>query len=281
VYDYGITELDSGELCAWVLTERADECLAAILRERCLNEEEVRELLAGIQPVVEFLRERQLAPARLTSAEVFACGDRIKLFPGFIDDTDADPAQLTALSREALTGTSLGASTGDWQPAETEVREDIEEPAAARIEALRPKYRRFAGLAIGGVLAAAALCALLVRGAHNDALVKASPQSFETQTIPVAGPGAVGSAKSAAETYPKAKKGWAVAAGSFEHAEDAEKLSQAVRKDHPKLGAKVFAASDRFVVLFAAGMTEAQAKRQLMRIKRQGAPRGTYAVRFD
>jgi hypothetical protein len=197
---------------------------------------------------------------------VFACGDRIKLFPDFVDASAAHPAQLDALAREA----------GGI----------VEEPIAAPPEPPRPRYRRFAGLAIGGALAAAALCALLVRGAHNDALVKVSPQSFETQTIPVAGPVPTATARPTTETYPRAKKGWAIAAGSFDQAEDALKLEAAIRRQHPKLGARVFASSepaggDRFAVLFASGLTEAQAKRELTRIKRQGAPRGAYAIRFD
>ena len=278
VYDYGITEFGPGDLRAWVVTERPEECLADILLERCLNEEEARELVAGVQPALEFLNERQLAPVRLTSAEVFACGDRIKLFPDFVDAAAADPTQLAELAREA--------STGSREPSGAQTAEVVEEPIAAVPETPRPKYRRFAGLAVGGVLAAAALCALLVRGAHNNALVKATPGSFETQTIPVAGPISVSAAKPNSETYPKAKKGWAVAAGSFEHAEDAVKLAAAIHSEHPKWKARVFtlsdrAATDQFVVLFASGMTETQAKRELTRVKRQGAPRGTYAIRFD
>jgi hypothetical protein len=58
-------------------------------------------------------------------------------------------------------------------------------------------------------------------------------------------------------------------------------LAAAMRKQHPKWNTKVFAGNDQYVVLFASGMTEAQARRELTRVKRQGAPRGTYAIRFE
>jgi hypothetical protein len=74
---------------------------------------------------------------------------------------------------------------------------------------------------------------------------------------------------------------------SFNREADAEKRSADLRKSHPRLDPKVYlstggaAGSTRFVVLFAAGLTEAQAKKQLPRTKRAGAPRGSYALRFQ
>jgi hypothetical protein len=312
IYDYGVTGTD-----AWVVTECPDECLAIILRQRSLTEDEVRELLNGVLPPLEFLGERKLAPAHLNAADVFACGDRIKLNPCLVEAAHRSADPLPNLILEALTGSTDPAGiarlntpfreivTSRWEidkirrvlagePVEEAQAERVREEAAIALNP-RPKYRKFAGVAIGGALGAAALCALLIRGAHHAALVQSSPQSFDTQTIPVPPLTPVPSDRPITQTYAGVSAGWAVVGGSFNRAQDAARRLALMKKEHPKLNAQVFSSSgsspisassqasggDRYVIIFASGLTEAQAKKQLARVRRAGAPRGTFALRFN
>jgi hypothetical protein len=69
--------------------------------------------------------------------------------------------------------------------------------------------------------------------------------------------------------------------GSFDNAADALKRVDEFRKEHSRLDAQVFRSHQRFVVLFASGLTEAQAKKQLARVRRAGAPKTTSISRFE
>jgi hypothetical protein len=79
-------------------------------------------------------------------------------------------------------------------------------------------------------------------------------------------------------------KGWAVAGASFTDFGDATEQAASLAKAHRRLYAKAYATDKtlhRFVITFATGLTEAQAKKQLARLRRGGAPRSTYITRFD
>jgi hypothetical protein len=167
----------------------------------------------------------------------------------------------------------------------------------------RPKYRKFAALAIGGAFAAAALCALLVRGAHHASDPQDPPsQSFEqktnltasqTQSAAPALSDATAKVARAQASYPIVKAGWAVVGASFQNegvsadnskvtsAEASAKRFAAAGKRHSGIVPQVYSSNHGLVVLFASGLTETEAKRQLARVKRAGAPRGTYITRFE
>jgi hypothetical protein len=325
IYDFG-----QDDLYAWIVMERGEECLADILRERTLNEEEARQMLDGIIPALEFLHDRHFAPAQLRPGNVFACGNQVKLSGDRIVAASAehDIAEFSLLVLQTLTGStdaagvgSLPAPFGDivrgqWDLARTKralagefdsVAGEPQVPTSLSSEirgtevpvATHPKYRKYAGLAVGGALAAAALCALLVRGAHHQTAAAPSANQGQAQNVqivtaaepaPPRGPEpSVASPVSASPVgaSPVAPAGWAIVGASFNREADAQKRAADLRKGHPRLDPKVYlstggaAGSTRFVVLFAAGLTEAQAKKQLPRTKRAGAPRGSYALRFQ
>lgn len=311
IYDFGVTDTH-----VWVVTERPDERLADILRERVLTEDETRELLTGLLPAIEFLSDRRLAPAHLDPARVFACGERVKFYPELIELNDPNhvSSQLASLLLEARTGSSdpkgvaaLNAPfrewvTGRWSP--EQIRRSlagepvaveqslpdqsadplVPQPVVTQPVVPQPRYRKFAGLAIGGALAAAALCALLVRGAHNSALVQTSPLSFDAQTIAATTPTPVPKNGTRPNSYPTVRSGWAITGGNYHREDDAIKHLAAIRKEHPKLDGQVFSSQNgsesRFVILFASGLTETQAKKQLARLRRAGAPRDINITRF-
>jgi hypothetical protein len=305
VYDYGQCDGGPSGLCAWVVGERADECLADVLRERTLSEEEVRELLYGLLPPLEFLRDRGLAPLNLNPAFVFARGNQIKLGPDRIGspDAQADQSALSKLILEALTGSIDEEAVprlnspfreivlGRWDSARVrsalsgEVVSEPEESSAPVSDRERtsrqPKYKKVAGLAIGGALASAVLCGLLIRGAHHS-----SEQSFEPQTIHVVPVPLAGGTnpKSGDKSYPAVRHGWALVAAAYNSSNEAARRAGAIDKEHPKLDAQVYSTGDStnpYVVLLGSGMTEAQARRQLVRARRAGAPSGAYIGHFE
>jgi hypothetical protein len=309
IYDFG----QEGNH-AWMVMERGEECLGEILKQRTLGEDEVRQLLEGMMPALEYLHDRQFAIARLQPSNVFACGDRIKLSADRIvaASHDSDAGQLSALILESLTGSKDAAGAGRlaspfreivrgrWDLSRTKralageivpeaLPPVLEKAPAGEPHAVvddggdgRPKYRKYAGLAIGGVLASACLCALLVRGARETSTAKQVP----AQTVQMAAPAPV-AVPEAAPLRPEIAQvpaGWAVVGASFTRQADAEKRAGEIRKAHSRIDAKVFqsnGAATRFVVVFATGLSEAQARRQLARSRRSGAPRGTYVTRFQ
>jgi hypothetical protein len=136
-------------------------------------------------------------------------------------------------------------------------------------------YRRFAGLAVGGALAAAAVCVLLIRGAHQGP----APSPVTIQAPPVA---TVAPANPVNKPIVAAvPAGWAVVGAAYRRPEDAEKRQAEIQKAHPKLTSRICAAGGRYLVLFGSGFSnEAQAKRQLASVRRGGAPRDSYLTRF-
>jgi hypothetical protein len=272
LYDYGYEGPH-----AWIVMERGEECLAEILERRTLDEDEARRLLDGIAPALEFLRDRQFALAQLTPSNVFACGDRIKLSPDRIvaASPESDAAQLGLLILEALTGstdpTGIDSLRGPFREIAQSSRPEFT-PIPEAEAVVQPRYRKYAGPAMGGVLAAAALCVLLIRGARESSTQPSPVSAPIAQTAPAAQP---------AVEIPQAPAGWAMVGGSFDNAADALKRVDEFRKEHSRLDAQVFRSHQRFVVLFASGLTEAQAKKQLARVRRAGAPKTTSISRFE
>jgi hypothetical protein len=181
-------------------------------------------------------------------------------------------------------------------PAATESAAQSEDDEGENFTGL-PKYRRYAGLAIGGALAAAALCALLIRGAHQApeptvqaAVTAPSGQTSLAQTPaqtsvrgPVTGQTET-TAPAATGNYTAAPAGWAVVGGSYGSATDAEKRLGEIVGRNSGLEAKVYStgiSAPKFTIVFASGLPEAQAKKQLARIRRGGAPRSTHLTRFE
>lgn len=163
------------------------------------------------------------------------------------------------------------------RPAPVEVKPRVPEFVPPPIE--QAKYRRFAGLALGGLLAAAAVCVLLIRSAHQAP----SPAPVTIQAPPPAAAPAVAAPAIAASKpgIAAVPAGWAVVGAAYRRPQDAEKRQVEMQKAHPKLSAHVYAAGGRYLVIFGAGFSnEAEAKRQLAGARRAGAPRDSYLTRF-
>jgi len=292
VYDFGQdtgTLKDAvfeGETIAWIVMQRWDECLGDILRARSLVDCEVEDLLDAIRPPLEFLREQKLSHRNVCASNIYACLEQIKLSPdriGAATDETVD-AQLQHLVREVSPTLNTPALNKPVLP-DHDPDLPTEEAPNAETGLYPPKYRKYAGLAIGGLLTTAAMCALLVRGAHQAAIApQASP--LVQVAAPPAGPSvpALPTAPDRVPEPPIAPRGWAVAGPSFNDFADATKQAESLAKAHRKLYAKAYATDKtlhRFVITFATGLTQAQAKKQLARLRRSGAPRTTYITRFD
>jgi serine/threonine protein kinase len=232
IYDFGQFSVN-GTHCVYVVTERPDENLAGVLRERALDETETRQILDGVIPALEFLHEQGYVHGRVKPAEVLACGETVKLNAAGVwlvsagrhsgDSSGlyaapetangkfgpaADAWSLAVLTLESLTRSpymseidrlrapfremvegglrgdpevrwtvrQMGLALAGSQEHEHELPRE-EKHAAPRVQEVatpfakppvpQAKYRRFAGLAVGGALAAAAVCVLLIRSAHQ------------------------------------------------------------------------------------------------------------------
>jgi hypothetical protein len=315
LYDFG-EDIIAGERIAWIVMERGDECLADILRTRHLEEEEVRVLMEGILPALDFLQERKLGHSEIRAANVIACGQQIKLTPDRITSAAAESGadQISRLILEALTGSPDEAGA---EQLATPFKEIVQEGSTWDLATLKaalsgelflepvapvtyaetvegkpqPKYRKYAGLAAGGVLAAAALCALLIRGANQPsptATATAVPEKVPAiAPVPVNQPAPLPAANrepARSSPQPLPPKGWDILTGPFASQADAEKRAQQFGKAHPGLEPKVYSAdkfSQHFVIVFASAPTLAQAKKQLIRLHRGGTPRGTHIAHFE
>jgi serine/threonine protein kinase len=313
--DFGESNTDD-EYWSYIVTEPSDDNLATVLRERALDESEVREVLNSVIPALEFMHAEGRVHRRVRPSEIFACGDTIKLSPvGSVDGAPplydapelsapgsetpgphsaADAWSVAVLTLECLTRSpyisemdrlthpfrelvergldpdpKTRATLADMKALLDGRPTQLAAPAAPPV----PKYRRLAGLALGGAMAAAAVCILLIRGAHQTP----GPAPVTIQAPP---PTARKEAQ-AAPSRDAIPAGWAIIGAAYSKKDEAERRATEIQKSHPRLSPSVFSAgSDRFLVVFGSGLSESQAKRQLQRARRSGAPRESYMSRF-
>lgn len=78
ILQFGETELGD-ETVGYAIMEKADDNLAAVLRHRPLDPDEMRELLDGVLPALEFLHAKGFVHSRLRPSNVVACGNTVKV----------------------------------------------------------------------------------------------------------------------------------------------------------------------------------------------------------
>lgn len=93
--------------CAYIVTERADDNLGEVLRDRALTPEEAREMLVPLLGVMRYLHERGFTHGELRPENLMAFDDQLKvssdsLSPG--GDTAADCAAIGELVKQVLGG---------------------------------------------------------------------------------------------------------------------------------------------------------------------------------
>lgn len=110
IFERGETALGESH-CAYIITERPDDNLSEVLRDRTLTTGEAREMLAPLLGVVRYLHERGFTHGELRPENIMAFGDQLKvssdsLTPG--GDTASDCAAIGALVNQVL-GSELAA----------------------------------------------------------------------------------------------------------------------------------------------------------------------------
>jgi hypothetical protein len=333
----GETELGE-QVVAYAIMEKADDNLAAVLRHRPLDVDELRELLDGLLPALEFLHAKGYVHSRLKPSNVLACGNTVKLSsdcvrslalprtviepPGLYDAPEtgggqfspaSDVYSLAVLVLEALTGAPLETGIAQLPSPFREIvqggmarnpktrwtlhkiRETLH-PEAARSTpfgsapayqqpADRPKYRKLGVMAVAGALVAGAICALLVRSAHQAPQPPASPAPMvKTAMRPprVAAPLIPPQPAQNIDTgrHPR----WAIVGAAYRKQADAEKRAKSIRHTHPALNTAVyptFPGARRYLILFGESDSQADAKRAARKARSEGAPRGLYVTRLD
>ncbi len=78
ILQWGETEL-GGETVGYAIMEKADDNLAAVLRHRPLEPDEMRELLDGVLPALEFLHAKGFVHSRIRASNILACGNTVKV----------------------------------------------------------------------------------------------------------------------------------------------------------------------------------------------------------
>lgn len=333
----GETELGE-ETVAYAIMEKADDNLAAVLRHRPLDVDEMRELLDGLLPALEFLHAKGYVHSRVKPANVLACGNTVKLSsdrarslslprtviepPGLYNAPEtgagrfspaSDVYSLAVVVLEALTGAPLesgiaqlpspfrqiveGGMKRDPKARWTlhKIRETLY-PEAARSTPFasapaydepgaRPKYRKLGVMAVAGALVAGAICALLVRSAHQAPQLPASPAPMvkaAARRAPAAAPLIASQTSQKMETAKHSR--WAIVGAAYRRQTDAENRAQSIRRAHPALNAAVYPTSPgarRYLVLFGESDSQADAKRAARKARSEGAPHGLYVTRLD
>ena len=331
----GETELGE-ETVAYAIMEKADDNLGAVLRHRPLDVDEMRELLDGLLPALEFLHAKGYVHSRVKPANVLACGNTVKLSsdrvrslalprtvvepPGLYDAPEtgggqfspaSDVYSLSVLILEALTGAPVetgiaqlpspfreivqGGMARDPKARWTlhKIRETLY-PEAARSTPFasapaweepveRPKYRKLGVMAVAGALVAGAVCALLVRSAHQAPQPPATPAPMvKAASRPAPTPVRSAPPQPVADT---AKHGrWLIVGAAYRRQADAEKRAKSIHRAHPSLNAAVYPTSPgarRYLVMFGESDSQADAKRAARRARTEGAPRGVYVTRVE
>ena len=102
IKDIGTTTVKETPL-VYAVTERTEENLEDVLRDRPLSNEEARQLLDGILGALEAIHGRKLIHGRMEPASVLAAGDLIKLRADCIHPVPAD-ASFETLAGEDVRG---------------------------------------------------------------------------------------------------------------------------------------------------------------------------------
>jgi len=142
-----------------------------------------------------------------------------------------------------------------------------------------------AGIAVAGALVAGAICALLVRSAHQAPQPPASPAPMVKAAMRpprVAAPSIPPQPAQNIDTgrHPR----WAIVGAAYRKQADAEKRAKSIRHTHPALNTAVyptFPGARRYLILFGESESQADAKRAARKARSEGAPRGLYVTRLD
>jgi len=331
-------ERGNAETVAYAIMEKADDNLAAVLRHRPLDVDEMRDLLDGLLPALEFLHAKGYVHSRVKPANVLACENTVKLSsdrirslslartvvepPGLYDAPETGAGQfspasdvysLAVLVLEALTGAPLESGIAQLpSPFREVVQGGMERnprarwtlhkirhmlhPETARSTpfasapaydepAVRPKYRKLGVMAVAGALVAGAVCALLVRSAHQLPQPPATPAPMvRAAARPVLRPAPLIPSQPAQNTESAKHPRWALVGAAYRKQADAEKRANSIRRAHPALNAAVyptFPGARRYLVLFGQSDSPTDAKRAARRARSEGAPRGLYVTRLD
>jgi hypothetical protein len=331
----GETELGE-EIVAYAIMEKADDNLGAVLRHRPLDVNEMRELLDGLLPALEFLHAKGYVHSRVKPGNVLACGNTVKLSsdrvrslalprtvvepPGLYDAPEtgggqfspaSDVYSLAVLILEALTGAPVetgiaqlpspfreivqGGMARDPKARWTlhKIRQTLY-PEAARSTPFasapaweepveRPKYRKLGVMAVAGALVAGAVCALLVRSAHQAPQPPATPAPMvKAASRPAPTPVRSIAPQPLADTAKHAH--WLIVGAAYRRQADAEKRAKSIRRAHPSLNAGVYPTlpgARRYLVMLGESDSQADAKRAARRARSEGAPRGVYVTRVE
>ncbi len=337
----GETELadarGDAETVVYAIMEKADDNLAAVLRHRPLDVDELRELLDGLLPALEFLHAKGYVHSRVKPTNVLACGNTVKLSsdrirslalpriviepPGLYDAPEtgagqfspaSDAYSLAVLILEALTGAPLetgiaqlpspfreivqGGMKRDPKARWTlhKIRETLH-PEGARSTpfaavpayeepAERPKYRKLGVMAVAGAVVAGAICALLVRSAHQAPQPPATPAPMVKAAARPARVAAPPNPQPVASVEPGRHGRYAIVGAAYRRQADAEKRAKSIRRAHPALTTAVYPTAPgarRYLVLFGESDSQADAKRAARKARSEGAPRGLYVTRLE
>lgn len=270
LFDFGEAEVFDTHV-VFVVMERADGSLASAMQDDAtLSEEDKMHLRTQLRGALQFLHANGYAHGSVRPSNILAFGETAKL--------SADNVHVGSKEeyREDLDALSSVAGT------ETE-------PASAV-----PVYRRHAKLAVGGAIAAALLCFFLIWNAQRKPSTPDQPPPAPVESSVDAAPAAAPQANPAPpaiasrqnvaspdQTSPAELHGWTVVGAAYKSPDAAAKRASSLNAKHPALHARAALASGgRHMVVFATGLTEAEAKTQLRHFRSAGAPRDSYISRF-
>lgn len=143
IYDFGQTTIAEMRI-VYAVMERADENLAEVLGRRVLDQQEMRELLEGVIPALEFLHEMGFVHTRIRPANVLACGDRVKLSSDHLRPIASPPSVIEppGLHDAPETGAGeFGPASDVWSLAVITLQSLTGSPLESSLDRLPAPYR--------------------------------------------------------------------------------------------------------------------------------------------
>jgi serine/threonine protein kinase len=105
IFDAGTCQMEGRDV-AYVVMEKADTCLAGVLRDRALSRAEIEQMLTPLLAAIEYLHKNGYAHGSIKPSNVLAIGDDLKLSSDTVEPSSAqseDMRGLGVLIVEALT----------------------------------------------------------------------------------------------------------------------------------------------------------------------------------
>jgi hypothetical protein len=313
----GLGKLD-GLRVAYSITDQPDAYLADVLKERCLTEEEGREVLVSCAQALQYLHEKGLVHAQVEPAAILSRNELIQLSSDHLQQADdghpvsADILALGVTTLQVLTGKTAPTTVPPTEysgilrsclaanPADRPTARRIVSSLQNELQPFNPPKAEVRPVSVAKVAIPAA-CVLLLAGAwlvSRPARVAApvvppvkiveqqsadrSPEKPSPVPTPAVAPPVTAPVAPRKRDSAAASRNWLVVVYTYAQSETAQHKADEINRKWPDLQAHVLTAKSGspHLVVLGNGLDREQASQLRQKALDANLPRDTYIQNF-